>query len=585
MDSIPSLDLFQFEPTRSPIDFDDTVLLSKEHQLQLDEWLGRPRKGTKIKCVYRSSADGPLARDFHRCCDNVKTPTLVVIKTTDGQLIGGFTNLEWTPTWTTKKKHDDRIFLFVLSPSQFSVRSCSFIECASWQGPVFGNDLVLCDDFRRPENHSRLSANPPPSPARQSTNFNNGNSCYQPPSSFSVENMEVFSVSSPQVLGPDDLTSLETRLQQKIEQATQASKETDRKIREDLKKLCQETVEKETQLLESRMLTSTINQISDLRSQLDALRSEFYTHRDFVDEQLRQVEARVNSSCRQEMQTLIDQTRNWVTSEIKTSISQLETSSAILQSNQDQQINDAKIIKTSLEELQTRTNLLERKIQQRLQNSSIEDRIAAMEKEIFGLKPGVSSQQVGSSPHSAVNLQSNLASSSFASSIQFTPSRNLTVRIGMICRDSFADHLASFLKDTNSEMGTNSSISTQILKSVDEVPGMKNQCEVFLFCKCFSGTRIDYSEVRDELAGVVRNSRHVILLSAVFKFSKDDVANIANFLDPRSIDFPSGLFLDNPSQRRYCLFAVTHNGNAIHVNEHNKRQLKNLLQILSASPF
>jgi len=67
--------------------------------------------------LYRATRDGFRAKDFHRKCDNFEN-TLVVIKSTEGNVFGGFASKPWnsTPTVGSKKGYvpDQSAFIFSL---------------------------------------------------------------------------------------------------------------------------------------------------------------------------------------------------------------------------------------------------------------------------------------------------------------------------------------------------------------------------------------------------------------------------------------------------------------------------------------
>ena len=48
----------------------------------------------RFERIYSASSDGWGSEDFHRCCDR-KGPTLVVVRTTEDFIVGGFTTAEW----------------------------------------------------------------------------------------------------------------------------------------------------------------------------------------------------------------------------------------------------------------------------------------------------------------------------------------------------------------------------------------------------------------------------------------------------------------------------------------------------------
>ena len=68
------------------------VLESTEYDDKLREWAG----DYKWKLLYRASEHGYTGESFHKCCDDVKGPTLVVIKSSGGWIFGGYTTQSWS---------------------------------------------------------------------------------------------------------------------------------------------------------------------------------------------------------------------------------------------------------------------------------------------------------------------------------------------------------------------------------------------------------------------------------------------------------------------------------------------------------
>ena len=96
--------------------------------------------------LFRSTRDGATAA-FHARCD-AKGPTLVLIKDTDGNVFGGYTQENWSSKW--EYVSDPAAFLIsvvsphgtppVLFPSTGGNYS---IGCDSLCGPIFGDGVVL----------------------------------------------------------------------------------------------------------------------------------------------------------------------------------------------------------------------------------------------------------------------------------------------------------------------------------------------------------------------------------------------------------------------------------------------------------
>ena len=71
----------------------DTQLVDKIYDNKLRDWLGND---CKWKLIYRASEYGYTAQSFHKYCDSVKGPTLVVIKSSEGWIFGGYTTKSWS---------------------------------------------------------------------------------------------------------------------------------------------------------------------------------------------------------------------------------------------------------------------------------------------------------------------------------------------------------------------------------------------------------------------------------------------------------------------------------------------------------
>mmetsp|Transcript_32800 Transcript_32800/g.32025 ORF Transcript_32800/g.32025 Transcript_32800/m.32025 type:complete len:87 (-) Transcript_32800:50-310(-) len=69
-------------------------------------------KYSSFELIFKGSRDGFRADTFHEMCDN-KGPTLSVMQTEDGMIIGGFTTTSWNPT--NEYLPDKNAFLFSLT--------------------------------------------------------------------------------------------------------------------------------------------------------------------------------------------------------------------------------------------------------------------------------------------------------------------------------------------------------------------------------------------------------------------------------------------------------------------------------------
>jgi len=84
--------------------------LKENDNSKMNEWKKR----------YRATRDGFCGSDFHSKCDNLNHPTIVIIKTTDGSIFGGFT----TKNWDSENHYvtDSEAFIFSLFHSMNSNR-------------------------------------------------------------------------------------------------------------------------------------------------------------------------------------------------------------------------------------------------------------------------------------------------------------------------------------------------------------------------------------------------------------------------------------------------------------------------------
>ena len=116
--------------------FDNSLIIKKNSSYNdsLINWINQ--KINKVELLYRKSRDGDSFNTFHKLCDNQK-PTLVLVKSTEGLIFGGYTPLHWDSNsgW----KEDDKTFLFSLtSNKKFNKnKKGESIYCYALHGPFF----------------------------------------------------------------------------------------------------------------------------------------------------------------------------------------------------------------------------------------------------------------------------------------------------------------------------------------------------------------------------------------------------------------------------------------------------------------
>ncbi|KAL7490723.1 hypothetical protein ACHAWT_000883 [Skeletonema menzelii] len=96
----------------SPLMPDSSIITAPTEVSTIHQWLGEGDADGRLELIYRSSRDGLSNEAFHKKCDNVGA-TLVLIKTTSGGVLGGYTNKSWESNGCYKKAN--KSFLFALS--------------------------------------------------------------------------------------------------------------------------------------------------------------------------------------------------------------------------------------------------------------------------------------------------------------------------------------------------------------------------------------------------------------------------------------------------------------------------------------
>ena len=117
-------------------------LISPQDGLTIDGCLTKG-KGKIRKCIYKASQDGFSDTHFHSKCDN-KGGTITVIKSTNGNIFGGYCPLPWSTNGSYQYDKDSFIFSLKNSKNKFfkfpstTTYGQSSIYCCSGYGPTFG---------------------------------------------------------------------------------------------------------------------------------------------------------------------------------------------------------------------------------------------------------------------------------------------------------------------------------------------------------------------------------------------------------------------------------------------------------------
>ena len=125
-----------------------------DKQIKLVNWIEQKlNKNIILELIFKKTKNGSTAKDFHHYCDN-KGPTLLLIRTSNDEIIGGFTPLDWETTTQGKYKYDNLglTFLFSLTLNKkfdmIKLYTYPAIKNAARWGPFFGDgDLYLDSDL------------------------------------------------------------------------------------------------------------------------------------------------------------------------------------------------------------------------------------------------------------------------------------------------------------------------------------------------------------------------------------------------------------------------------------------------------
>mmetsp|Transcript_19222 Transcript_19222/g.32423 ORF Transcript_19222/g.32423 Transcript_19222/m.32423 type:complete len:625 (-) Transcript_19222:162-2036(-) len=179
-----------FEIITPPL-MDSNIITRLSHANILYDWLVDDGSEGGLNLLYRSSKDGQSMMDFHWRCDN-KGPTLILIETVEGGVLGGYTNTSWQ-SHNGKYAYGDKAFLFALSgfelssPCKMKLKngsSCKSTYHNRKYGPVFGYGY----DLRVDASGVRLNIGDTYEQGPAGLSSTNAATCYQ------IKEMEVYQV-------------------------------------------------------------------------------------------------------------------------------------------------------------------------------------------------------------------------------------------------------------------------------------------------------------------------------------------------------------------------------------------------------
>ncbi|KAJ5073843.1 btb/poz domain-containing protein [Anaeramoeba ignava] len=149
---------------KSRFRFNSQIIKEKEHFKKLKEWINDDEFFSKMKKGYSRKRDGFDSKKWHSICDN-KGKTLIIIKTTNNFIFGGFTQVGFTNDKSKWRKEDSNkiygyikdpnAFIFSLrndkndrNPEKFPIKKDqeenALFFYPSMSGPTFGNGADFC---------------------------------------------------------------------------------------------------------------------------------------------------------------------------------------------------------------------------------------------------------------------------------------------------------------------------------------------------------------------------------------------------------------------------------------------------------
>ena len=124
--------------------FKDSDIIQKDDVNLILSWLNR--KSLKTNLLFNSKYDGDLMSTFFKKVEN-KSPTFVVIKSSNGYRFGGYTSIVWKCNGTWYKNDESFIFSFNTKQKYNAINSTSSHIFGYKDYFQFGNDIRIYDKF------------------------------------------------------------------------------------------------------------------------------------------------------------------------------------------------------------------------------------------------------------------------------------------------------------------------------------------------------------------------------------------------------------------------------------------------------
>jgi hypothetical protein len=120
-----------------------SVLASSSDNATLSGWLSA-KGAASGTLLYRKSTNGATAATFHSLCDN-QGPTLVLYKTSFGNVFGGYNGISWNSKSTVTSSSSDFIFNLTASKKARVTTTFGTFNAVNY-GPTFGGGLDIYID-------------------------------------------------------------------------------------------------------------------------------------------------------------------------------------------------------------------------------------------------------------------------------------------------------------------------------------------------------------------------------------------------------------------------------------------------------
>ena len=136
----------------------------RDKQNSIINWIKEKynEKSIKFELIFKMSEMGTKSKYFHKYCDN-KGPSLILIKTKNNKIFGGFTHLNWNIKDGNTKDLNNNTFIFSLNLKKkydmINKEGVAIINSPEY-GPNFGQtDFALTKDMTKGKSYADSSSN------------------------------------------------------------------------------------------------------------------------------------------------------------------------------------------------------------------------------------------------------------------------------------------------------------------------------------------------------------------------------------------------------------------------------------------